>query len=308
MNNTSLYTIIVTYNAMKWIDKCLLNLFQSSIHTEIVIVDNCSTDNTVSYIKSNYPSIILIENNRNVGFGQANNQGIEYAYKKGATHFFLCNQDLYVDIDALNILVNTQEKYNLDILSPIHLNGTHEDYDKGFFGYFVVKSEKYQRDILLGKLDEVYFADHVNAAAWLLPRNTIEKIGGFDPVFFHYGEDSNYIKRVQYHNGKIGVAPNSFVCHDRGQKGNINAFNTNAPLASLLYLYTFLDKPIMSFNVVRFSAHIALLKNILKYTLKFQFRKSSQLICSYYKFYKCVPKIIKSVKVNRNIGANWLRI
>ena len=49
------YTIIVTYNAMKWIERCVTSLLNSTIQTSIVIIDNCSKDETVSFVKKTYP-------------------------------------------------------------------------------------------------------------------------------------------------------------------------------------------------------------------------------------------------------------
>ena len=74
------YTIIVTYNAMKWIERCLYCLNSSKLHSEIVVIDNGSTDETLGFIGKNYPNVHIIKNEKNKGFGQANNQGIEYAY------------------------------------------------------------------------------------------------------------------------------------------------------------------------------------------------------------------------------------
>ena len=86
MEKLNVYCIIVTYNAMKWLDKCLGSLRESTIPIHPVIIDN-SSDETVEYISTNYPEVHIIINDINRGFGQANNQGIEYAYKQGATHF-----------------------------------------------------------------------------------------------------------------------------------------------------------------------------------------------------------------------------
>ena len=69
-------------------------------------------------------------------------------------------------------------------------------------------------DLYFGRLKEVYDTKYVNAAAWLLPRKTLETVGGFDPIFSHYGEDDNYIHRVIFHGMKIGVCPFSVVVHD----------------------------------------------------------------------------------------------
>ena len=55
-----IFTIIVTYNAMKWIDNCIRCLIESTVHTKIIVVDNCSTDKTVEYISTAYPNVIVI--------------------------------------------------------------------------------------------------------------------------------------------------------------------------------------------------------------------------------------------------------
>lgn len=73
---------------MKWIDRCLSSLKSSTVPILTVVIDNCSSDSTIDYIKKNYPEVHLIINSQNKGFGQANNQGIEWAYKHGASHFF----------------------------------------------------------------------------------------------------------------------------------------------------------------------------------------------------------------------------
>jgi GT2 family glycosyltransferase len=65
----------------------------------------------------------------------------------------------------------------------------------------------------IGKLFEINF---VNAAAWLLPKETIKKVGGFDPLFTHWGEDNNYIDRLKYQKLKIGVCSCVRIYHDRG--------------------------------------------------------------------------------------------
>ena len=69
----SVYAVIVTFNGIKWIDKCFLSLLNSSISIKIIVIDNGSSDMTSEYIKSNFPTIELIETGKNLGFGQANN-------------------------------------------------------------------------------------------------------------------------------------------------------------------------------------------------------------------------------------------
>ena len=78
-----IFAVIVTYNAMPWIDRCLKSLIDSSLFVFPVVIDNNSQDGTVNHITHCYPHVILCPQNENRGFGQANNIGLEYAIKNG---------------------------------------------------------------------------------------------------------------------------------------------------------------------------------------------------------------------------------
>ena len=76
----------------------------------------------------------------------------------------------------------------------------------------------YFSDLVTDQIKEVYSVNFINAAAWLIPKHTIETVGFFDELFFHYGEDENYCQKVLYHNLKICFSPNSIAYHDRGNR------------------------------------------------------------------------------------------
>ena len=302
------YTVIVTYNAMKWIEKCLNTLYSSEFHTDIVVVDNCSTDNTVLFIENGYPEVHIIKNKINKGFGQANNQGIEYAYKNGATHFFLCNQDLYIRPDTLRKLIDIQDKYGLFIASPLQMNGTFELFDLGFYNAFVRNNNLFVSCLVNSCLQDYYETTYVPAAAWMLSRECIEKIGGFDPIFFHYSEDNNYVHRILYHKKKIGVVPNAIVGHDRIFKGSINAYNKYSPLSTLLSFYANPSYGLLTINKERIKAHFVYLKRIFLLFLHLEMNKSAEQLINYIRFWFSLRKINNSIKVNRTIHHNWLKL
>jgi len=158
----------------------------------------------------------VIQENKNHGFGQANNIGISYALKQGAEYVFLLNQDAYFVGDCLEKLIAIHQK-NKDygVLSPVHLNGDKTKLDDTF-NYFLTKNKKILDDCVLGNdRDKIYDIPFVNAAAWLISKNVLKKVGGFDPIFFHYGEDNNYCQRLKYHNLKVGISLENYVIHDR---------------------------------------------------------------------------------------------
>ena len=127
------FTVIVTYNGMNWIDQCLKSVITQS---EVVVVDNNSSDLTVNFIKQNYPSVKLLEQNINLGFGRANNIGISYALNNNAEAVFLLNQDAFAKKDTINKLITASIKNpEFGIISPIHLNGDGSAVDYSFLRF-----------------------------------------------------------------------------------------------------------------------------------------------------------------------------
>jgi GT2 family glycosyltransferase len=216
----TVYIIVVSYNGMKWIEACL----SSCIDYKVIVVDNASQDDTVSYIRKNFPHIQLLEQKKNLGFGQANNKGISFALNAGADYVFLLNQDAYLKHDTIRKLIkvhNDNKEYG--VVSPIHLNGQGTKLDKGFSDYLAYDNNNwFYFDAITNNLAEIYEVPFVNAAGWLLPQSTLLKIGGFDPIFFHYGEDANYCQRLSYQGLKVGVVSNAFMNHDREFTNRIN--------------------------------------------------------------------------------------
>lgn len=310
MEKTNVYVIIVTYNAMKWVDRCLGSLRESEVPSVPVIVDNLSKDETVSYIREHYPEAHLIVNNENRGFGQANNQGIEWAYAQGATHFFLLNQDAWVEPDSIGNLVEVQDKNDLAVVSPIHLNGLGDTMDSPFFSYVVMKQRNifFVSDLVTGSLKQYYEVPFVNAAAWMISRRCIEKIGGFDPIFFIYAEDTNYVSRLKYHHESLVVVPSAQIHHDRGIHGDSKFFNKRAVVSRLLTIYTNINEPRFHPCWKRAKFHLWHFKNAVLALLKMHFADFNNIINGYILYFRAMSKVNNSRKKNMQIGPNWLRL
>ena len=141
------YIIITTCNAMCWLSECL----GSCGTNNVIVVDNNSTDKTVNFIQENYPSIKLIQQPKNLGFGRANNIGIAYALKRGAEYVFLLNQDAYLELNTIEKLIEVhKENQEYGIVSPIHLNGNGEKLDLNF-SYFIKENNSLLFDALQNK-------------------------------------------------------------------------------------------------------------------------------------------------------------
>lgn len=97
--------IIVNYNTKKYLSDCLTSIYKETkdISFEIIVSDNGSTDGSLEMIKQQFPNVILLENNRNIGFGAANNKGLKIAKGKYI---------LYLNSDT--VLLNNAIKYFFD--------------------------------------------------------------------------------------------------------------------------------------------------------------------------------------------------
>lgn len=62
---------------------------------------------------------------------------------------------------------------------------------------------------------DIINANFVCGAAWILTKECVKTVGGFDPTFYHYGEDDNYVNRTLFYGYKVGILPYALIYHDR---------------------------------------------------------------------------------------------
>ena len=109
---SNIFVIVVTYNGVAWIEKCINSIAISTVPSNVIVIDNCSSDETVFLIKENYPWVQLVENKENLGFGKANNIGIKYAIDSNADFVLLLNQDAWLEPDTIGKLLDASLKNN----------------------------------------------------------------------------------------------------------------------------------------------------------------------------------------------------
>lgn len=279
-----LLVIIVTYNAMPWIKRCIESILNSTIPSDIVLIDNGSSDGTQTYIKHNYPKTIFIQSNENLGFGKANNIGLQYALDHNYDYVYLLNQDAWVMPDTFEQLIKLQKQEpQYGILSPFQLQANMKHLDLNFSK--ICTAELFDA-LYMGNVKSVYPVHFVMAAHWLISRKCLSVVGGFSPTFPHYGEDTNYVNRASFHGFNIGITPYINVVHDRENRKDSYEKNIYFVYIYCLILLSEINK---SFNLLRMLAYFA---------VSFVHYKSFRLL-------KYLFKIIIdyiSIRKNRNIS------
>lgn len=250
-------SIVVTYNGEKWVEKCLQSLRDSETPTDVLIIDNASSDRTTEIIQQQFPEMTLIQSTENLGFGAANNLGIQTALERGYAFFFLLNQDAWVEPDTLTSLCESLENNpEYGIVSPVHLNGKATALDKNFEWYM-------REEMVPGLLDNLnqanpdqvlYQVPFVNAAAWMISKGCLLTVGKFHPLFHHYGEDDNYAQRVLASGYQIGVLTSVSIYHDREfREVPVRKDEFEKKISKNLRLYVF--NPLIDFSVFNTLIH-----------------------------------------------------
>lgn len=286
---TKILTIIITYNGMQWIDRCLNSVIQSSVHSDILVIDNGSTDNTVNHILANYTEIELIKTKINLGFGLANNIGLKRAVEKSYDYAYLLNQDAWIEKDTLKNLIAIQvQNPEYGILSPLQTDSSGNHLDKNFV---LACTDDMLSDACCNVLKSVYPTNIVMAAHWLISQKCLLTTGGFSPVFPHYGEDNNYAQRARYHGFKIGIVTTTKGVHDRYDRktpkskvrylryidGLIMLSNPEAhgnfSKLTVMYLKSFLKQP--SFDYIKYYIRTIKNRNMIRSCLNTSINKGA---------------------------------
>jgi N-acetylglucosaminyl-diphospho-decaprenol L-rhamnosyltransferase len=298
--------VIVTYNGARWVERCFASLRDSAVALTTIVIDNGSTDDTVTQIATRFPEVEIIRSGSNLGFGLANNVGMARAHAAGAAHVFLLNQDAWIEPDTIRTLVAAQVGHpEYGVLSPMHLNGAGNALDYNFSVYLAPNHcRRLYSDMFLGTLAEVYDVPFVNAAAWLVSRDCIERVGGFSPSFFHYGEDYNYAQRMRFHGLRLGILPAVRICHDRAERGPGKFFSPTEIYRRDLVLKA--SDPAGNFSMRRECA--SLLKHLANEAAHFDRAECRRLLDRLRVIYDLDrPALLRNLEASRRVAPTFLR-
>lgn len=301
-----IFVIIVTYKGHKWYKRCFDSLRQSEIEVQTIVIDNASNDGTVEYIEENYPEIILIKSDKNLGFGQGNNTGIQLALNNNADYVFLLNQDAWIEPNSIAELIKISENNpDYGILGPMLLDSTKNNISPKFEAYFKgIQDPLFIEDLYFHHIKNVYPITMLPAAVWLIHRNILLTVGGFDPIFYHYGEDDHYVQRVKYFGYKVGFCPTVKVVHDSENimlDGKIKFVSNSAIMRRVLLLewVNINEEFTISLKLKQY------ILSIIKLFIQFKFSRIAILYNDLTYLLKIKNDVIKSRSVSNNPQSYW---
>ncbi|MDP3067020.1 MAG: glycosyltransferase family 2 protein [Methanobacteriaceae archaeon] len=224
-NEIDLSVIILNYKNPFLTLKCVKTLISSAkkaeISTQIIVVDNSALETSETLKKILPPNIDLIENNENLGFSKANNQGISKA--KGNYILFL-NNDAFVNSKSLKAGINClNNKIIFGIWAPkligedglFQVSCARLPSLKGLIGEYILnKNYDWYNDV--SQWTEAKDVGNVVGAFMLIKKSVIDKIGNLDEEFFFNVEDVDFCKRANQAGFLVIYDPRYSIIHIGG--------------------------------------------------------------------------------------------
>lgn len=212
----SVHAVVVAYNGAPVLAGAINSLLNDPLIDHVRIVDNGSTDGSIGTLPESSRAT-LRKLGTNVGFGRGCNEGMSAALLAGADWVLLLNQDATLQPGCVAALLEAGEAIpNAGLLAPMQLKTGEVGLEPNFLGYLLSGAPSFADDLWRGELEPTYMTSIApNAAAWLLSRHCLVTVGGFDPVFFMYGEDVDLFNRIRFHGFETAVVTRARVVHLR---------------------------------------------------------------------------------------------
>ena len=215
------YVIILNYCSYEDSVACIESARRISYsNVRILVLDNASSDGSGDALKNILVSEEYIQLDKNLGYAGGNNYGISYALKKGAEYIFIVNPDVRLSQSSISDYLSVFEGDDaVGAVGPVQLGRGSDKIDKKFeMGVF----NRHGLDLPPLPLErgQLWEVDVLYGAALFVPSSTFRRVGGFDPLFFAYGEEEDFCSRVKRHGLKLLVTSNSPVVHLRTKEAD----------------------------------------------------------------------------------------
>jgi GT2 family glycosyltransferase len=223
--------VILNWNGVKLLEQFLPSVVQFSPEATIYVADNASTDDSITFVKANFPTVQIVKNSSNFGFAQGYNEALQHI---DADIYALVNSDIEVTENWLQPILKTFElEPNTAIIQPKLLDFKNKEYFEyaGAAGGYIDKYgypycrgrifDTLEKD--LGQYDNNPEISWASGACFFIRTSVYKELGGFDDDFFAHQEEIDLCWRALNKGYKIKYQYDSTVYHVGGatlQQGN----------------------------------------------------------------------------------------
>ncbi len=268
--------VIVAWNVRQFMYNCLKSVYDETrgIRFEVIYVDNASADGSVEMVKSKFPDVRIIENQKNEGFIKANNQAIEVSRGR---YVLLLNSDTVVLDNAIAKTVKFADEHPDAAVVGCRVLNPDRTLQRSCFMYpsilnmFLAATYLYKifpRSRIFGRpemtwwdFNEVKEVETVCGCFSLVRKEAIDQTGLMDETYFVYADDPDWCYRFKKNDWKILFTPNAEIVHYGGQTTKQMPRQFSLQLRGSILIFMRIHRSWLTFHIARlFTALFFLLR------------------------------------------------
>ncbi|MGY3213736.1 glycosyltransferase family 2 protein [Mucilaginibacter sp. HD30] len=236
--------ILLNWNTPEYTAACIKSLKQYCDEKvfDIIVADNGSTDNSLSILQPQFPDVIFIDNQKNLGFAEGNNKALAYSITHGYIYSLLINTDTLVDEDIITALSRHLAGHMQAAAVQPAIYWMH---DKGKIwngeGDFNPVTGLVRSDTTTPAPDDLASfkkAKWVTGCCVLLRNSALQISGLLNNKFFLYYEDVELSYRLRDDGFELHYLPSVKMYHEAGVSAKISPKNNEGNLSPVIHYYT----------------------------------------------------------------------
>jgi GT2 family glycosyltransferase len=232
MSSSDVAVVIVNWNTVDLLDDCLQSVVDhgpTDLRTEVIVVDNASTDGSAAHLREHWPSVRIIENDDNVGFCRANNQAIRATT---APYLLLINTDARLTAGCADVMLGHLDRDpDAAVVGPrlVYGDGSFQRWTGGrslslgscanyYLGLdrLAGRMPAFSSIYLAQDTDRPFMPGWVTSAVMLLRRSALDEIGLLDESIFVYMDDVDICQRATDAGWHVWYAAEATAVHFMG--------------------------------------------------------------------------------------------
>lgn len=213
------FIVIPNWNGADLIGECLESLQQQTQGHSVAVVDNASDDNSLAIIGSKFPDVIILQNERNLGFAGGVNTGIRYALDQQADFVALFNNDAVADkhwLQKLMAAMKQQPRAGIVTGKLLQIDKQTIDSTGDQYSTWGTPFARGRGEIDTGQYQRPEAVLAASGGASLYRTEMLHEIGLFDERFFAYYEDVDISLRARLANWEVWYEPTAVAYHHIG--------------------------------------------------------------------------------------------
>jgi len=236
--------ILLNWNTPGYTAACINSLkhYCDENMFDIIVADNGSTDNSLSILQAQFPDVVFIDNQENLGFAEGNNRALSYSIEHGCTYSLLINTDTLVDEDIITALsqhLNTHQQAAAAQPAIYWMHDKSKIWNgEGNFNAVTGMVRSDTKTPTHHDLASFKQAKWVTGCCVLLRNSALQKSGLLNNKFFLYYEDVDLSYRLRDNGFELHYLPSVKMYHEAGVSAKISPKNNEGNLSPVIHYYT----------------------------------------------------------------------